>query len=88
MMLNCRNSEECAVAMAMIIMAANAAGIYGAQIFRADDAPRYHRGFAVNCGLLGGALAFAIFQFAREHLARKKGETELGDDSSELEEKD
>jgi len=69
MAVNCRSSEERAVAMAMIIMAANAAGIYGAQIFRSDDAPKYHRGFIVNVALLAAALAFAIFQAVQYYLS-------------------
>jgi hypothetical protein len=62
MSLNARNSEERAVAMAMIIMAANMAGIYANQLFRADDKPRYRRGLSVNVALLVGALGFAVFQ--------------------------
>ncbi|KAF1347342.1 MFS general substrate transporter [Lizonia empirigonia] len=34
----------------MVIMGANIAGIYGAQIFREDDRPRYRRAFAVADG--------------------------------------
>jgi hypothetical protein len=33
-------------------MGANIAGIYGAQIFRRDDRPRYRRAFAVACAVL------------------------------------
>lgn len=41
-------------------MAANSAGIYGHQLFRADDKPLYHRGLAVNAALIGAALTIAI----------------------------
>ncbi|KAI4747548.1 hypothetical protein E4T50_02147 [Aureobasidium sp. EXF-12298] len=48
MSLTCTDSEERALAMAMVIMGANIADIYGAQIFRADDRPRCRRAFNVN----------------------------------------
>lgn len=56
-------------------MAANAAGIYGAQLFRSDDKPRYHRGLTINVVLIAAALAFAIFQgfyYRRKKLAEAK----------------
>lgn len=33
-------------------MGANTAGIYGAQIFRSDDAPRYRRAFVIGIAVL------------------------------------
>lgn len=60
---NSRDGEERVLSSAFIIMAANTAGIYGGQIFRADDKPLYIRGFNVNIAILSGALAFAIYQF-------------------------
>lgn len=40
-----------------VIMGANIAGIYGAQIFRQEDKPKYRSGFSIGIGIL----AFAIF---------------------------
>lgn len=44
-------------------MGANIAGIYGAQIFRQDDRPRYRRGFTINIGVLALGLALAAVRF-------------------------
>lgn len=41
-------------------MAANAAGIYASQIFRADDRPRYHRALTVNVSILAFSLASTL----------------------------
>ncbi|PQE18887.1 MFS transporter protein [Rutstroemia sp. NJR-2017a BVV2] len=43
--INCKQPQERSVAMAMIIMAANAAGIAGGQVFRTADAPLYVHAF-------------------------------------------
>jgi len=61
--LSCVDSEERALAMAMVITGANVAGIYGAQLFREDDEPRYRRAFSVNCAILAFGLALAIFRY-------------------------
>lgn len=61
--LSCEDSEERALAMAMVITGANTAGIYGAQIFREDDEPRYRRAFSVACAILAFGLVLAIFRF-------------------------
>lgn len=61
--LACEDSEERALAMAMVITGANTAGIYGAQIFREDDEPRYRRAFSVACAILAFGLSLAIFRF-------------------------
>lgn len=61
--LACEDSEERALAMAMVITGANAAGIYGAQIFREDDEPRYRRAFSVACAILALGLLLAAGRF-------------------------
>ncbi|EJD52883.1 alternative sulfate transporter [Auricularia subglabra TFB-10046 SS5] len=73
MLLQCRNAAERAVAMAMIIMAANGAGIYGAQLLRSDDAPRYHRGFVVMVALLAAAVVVCLAQWAWDWRDTNKG---------------
>ncbi|KAH7098810.1 alternative sulfate transporter [Auriculariales sp. MPI-PUGE-AT-0066] len=84
MTLHCRNSTERAIALAMAIMSANCAGIYGAQLLRADDSPRYHRGFLVMVVILSAALVAALFQWSADsYLVRKaaaKGEVDLVDE--------
>lgn len=52
-------------------MAANIGAIYGAQIFQADDKPRYRRAFAVNIGLLGFALSLACIRYVLEQRKRR-----------------
>ncbi len=53
-------------------MGANIAGIYGAQIFRSDDSPRYRRGFGVNIGVLALGLSLAILRWIDDHWWRKR----------------
>jgi hypothetical protein len=57
---------------ARIIMSANIGAIYGAQIFQADDKPRYRRAFATNIGLLAAALALASARYIWEKYRVKK----------------
>ena len=52
-------------------MGANIAGIYGAQIFRQDDRPRYRRGFSINIGVLAFGLALATVRFIDDWRRRK-----------------
>lgn len=52
-------------------MGANIAGIYGAQIFRQDDRPRYRRGFSINIGVLAFGLALATVRFVDDWRRRK-----------------
>ncbi|CAI6099334.1 unnamed protein product [Clonostachys chloroleuca] len=76
MSLACNDSEERALAMAMVIMGANIAGIYGAQIFRSDDAPRYRRGFGINIAVLTVGLSMAILRFVDDKFWRKRAPVE------------
>jgi hypothetical protein len=41
-------------------MAANCAGIIGAQLFRADDRPYYDRGWSIIAGLISFTLALVV----------------------------
>ena len=67
-------------------MGANMAGIYGAQIFRQDDRPRYRRAFNVNIGILAFGLSLALARFIddkfRRRKAPKQSETESESESS------
>ncbi|CAO2658282.1 Nn.00g060050.m01.CDS01 [Neocucurbitaria sp. VM-36] len=83
MSLTCTDSEERALAMALVIMGANIAGIYGAQIFRNDDRPRYRRAFAIACAVLAVGLLLAIFRFVEDKIRRRRKAHNLEDSFSE-----
>ncbi|OJJ03028.1 hypothetical protein ASPVEDRAFT_889509 [Aspergillus versicolor CBS 583.65] len=70
--LACDDSEQRALAMAGVIMNANIAGIYGAQIFRADDNPLYRRGFSVALAVLSAGLVLAIVRFIDTLIQRRR----------------
>lgn len=53
-------------------MGANIAGIYGAQIFREDDRPRYRRAFSVNCAVLAIGLALAALRYFNDVIHRRR----------------
>lgn len=55
-----------------VIMGANIAGIYGAQIFRSDDKPLYRRGFGINIAVLSVGLALAVFRFVDSWLLKRR----------------
>jgi hypothetical protein len=57
-------------------MGANIAGIYGAQLFRQDDRPRYRRGFTVNIAIVAFGLALAVVRYIddrRRKVRRRRG---------------
>lgn len=72
-------------------MGANCAGIYGAQLFRQDDRPRYRRGFTVNICILAFGLGLAVVRYIddrvkkvrKRHTANtiERDENESGSDS-------
>ncbi|KAI9733997.1 MAG: hypothetical protein M1834_002654 [Cirrosporium novae-zelandiae] len=78
---NCIGPQQRSVAMAMIIMAANAAGIAGSQVFRDDDKPLYHRAFTTITALAAASEAVVIGQmvwyFASNRILAKKPESEV-----------
>lgn len=53
-------------------MGANIAGIYGAQIFRQDDRPRYRRAFSVACAVLAFGLVLAIVRYLDDVVRRRR----------------
>lgn len=53
-------------------MGANAAGIYGAQIFRADDKPKYRRGFSIGIGVLGVGIILAVIRYVDDRIRRRR----------------
>ncbi|KAF6821161.1 alternative sulfate transporter [Colletotrichum musicola] len=72
MSLTCTDPEERSLAMAMIIMSANIAAIYGAQLFQADDKPLYRRAFDSNIGILSFALALACIRYGHEVYQKRR----------------
>ncbi|KAM0547309.1 hypothetical protein ACHAPJ_010444 [Fusarium lateritium] len=70
--VNIRNPAERSITMALLIMTANAAGLAGAQIFQAHDAPLYRTGFTVILTLASIALVFAIISNAQYLWLNKK----------------
>ncbi|KAI9374311.1 major facilitator superfamily domain-containing protein [Aspergillus egyptiacus] len=56
----CRSPQERSVAMALVVMAANCAGISGSQIFRTEDRPLYHRGLTAICALAAASWVLAL----------------------------
>lgn len=55
-----------------VISGANIAGIYGAQIFRADDRPYYRRGFSINIAVLSVGLSLAIGRYIDDRIRRRR----------------
>jgi hypothetical protein len=60
-------------------MGANIAGIYGAQIFREDDKPRYRRAFSIACAVLAFGIALAIFRFLDDFRRRRRDARRVSD---------
>ncbi|KAL4938462.1 hypothetical protein BDV06DRAFT_225994 [Aspergillus oleicola] len=56
----CKTPQERSVAMALVVMAANCAGISGSQIFRTEDKPLYLHGLTAICVLAGVSWALAL----------------------------
>jgi hypothetical protein len=74
-----------------VIMGANIAGIYGAQIFRSEDRPLYKRGFAINLAIVSTAVVLAGIRYVDDIIRRRKvaGQVQLeqGSGSDEATEK-
>jgi predicted MFS family arabinose efflux permease len=75
--LACEDSEQRALAMAGVIMNANIAGIYGAQIFRQDDKPLYRRGFSVAIAVLCVGFTLAIVRWADDKRRQRRASRAL-----------
>lgn len=68
--------------MIRVIMGGNIAGIYGAQILRADDRPLYRRGFSINIGILAVAIGLAAIRFWDDQRVKRR-QKRLGEYASE-----
>ncbi len=58
-------------------MGANIAGIYGAQIFRSDDRPKYRRGFSINIAIISVAICLAVVRFVDDLIRRRRKAQQL-----------
>ncbi|KAF4544950.1 MFS transporter [Lasiodiplodia theobromae] len=58
--LNARTAGERSITMALFIMAANAAGIVGGQLFQSSDKPLYETGWTSIVALTSVGLVFAV----------------------------
>ncbi len=63
-------------------MGANIAGIYGAQIFRQDDRPRYRRGFSINIAVLTLAVVLAAIRYADDVVRRRRSARQVHNESA------
>ena len=63
-------------------MGANIAGIYGAQIFRRDDRPKYRRGFSIACAVLAVGVGLAILRFVDEQIRKRRNKNKALSDRS------
>jgi hypothetical protein len=63
-------------------MGANIAGIYGAQIFRQDDRPRYRRAFSIACAILALGLVMAIVRYIDDKIRKRRKARQIDDASS------
>ncbi|CEJ56776.1 Putative Permease of the major facilitator superfamily [Penicillium brasilianum] len=70
----CRTPQERSVAMALVVMAANCAGISGSQIFRTADAPKYLHGLTAICALAGASWVLAAILCVQYYTRRRKEE--------------
>lgn len=71
--LTCTDSEERALAMAGVIMGANIAGIYGAQLYQKKDKPRYRNAFTIALAVLAFGAVLATVRKIDEIINGKKG---------------
>ncbi|KAH7419803.1 putative allantoate permease [Cadophora sp. MPI-SDFR-AT-0126] len=70
--VNCTTPQERSICMALVVMAANCAGIAGSQIFRTEDAPKYIRGLTTIIGLAAGGWVLIVLQMVGYWLKSRK----------------
>ncbi|KAI1483471.1 putative allantoate permease [Daldinia eschscholtzii] len=76
--VNCRRPQERSIAMAMVIMGANAGGIAGNQVFRTQDAPLYQNAFTA-CVVLSAVLVLEIVGHGAWYFTSNKKLDKQGD---------
>jgi len=79
MALNAKTAGERSITMAIFVMSANIAGIIGSQLFQAEDAPLYRKGWTAILALVSVALLMSILANVQYWLLnraqKKEGET-------------
>ncbi|CAG8238474.1 unnamed protein product [Penicillium salamii] len=68
----CRTPQERSVAMALVVMAANCAGIAGSQIFRTSDAPKYLHGLTASSAIAGVSWVLCLALGVQYYFRREK----------------
>ncbi|KAI1803998.1 putative allantoate permease [Daldinia bambusicola] len=76
--VNCQRPQERSIAMAMVIMGANAGGIAGSQVFRTQDAPLYHNAFTA-CVVLSAVVVVEVVGQGAWYFASNKKLDRRGD---------
>jgi hypothetical protein len=72
-----------------VIMGANIGGIYGAQLFRADDRPRYRRGFSIGCAIIAFGVVCAVLRYiVGDAMRRRKTQRQQHQPPRHLEDED
>jgi hypothetical protein len=72
MALNASTAGERSLTMAVLIMAANTAGIVGSQIFQQDDRPLYRTGWTVIVSLVSLALVASVVANTQYYFLNKR----------------
>lgn len=78
--LNAKSAGERSITIALMVMAANAAGIIGSQLFRGNDKPLYAKGWTailvvVSVGLVTSVFANVQYFFLNRRQKRVGGRT-------------
>ncbi|RDW68703.1 uncharacterized protein DSM5745_08463 [Aspergillus mulundensis] len=69
----CKTPQERSVAMALVVMAANCAGISGSQIFRTEDKPLYLHGLTAICALAAASWVLALALNLQSYFTHRRG---------------
>jgi hypothetical protein len=64
-------------------MGANTAGIYGAQLYREDDEPRYRRAFSICIAVISLGVVLAIVRKVDEIFIRRRNGGKLPSESTQ-----
>lgn len=83
----CKTPQERSVAMALIVMAANCAGISGSQVFRTSDAPRYRHALTAVCVLAAVAWVQTVALNLQTWRAQVKDKKENNEKESQPQDK-
>ncbi|XHG08022.1 hypothetical protein AWENTII_011150 [Aspergillus wentii] len=80
----CKSPQERSVSMALIVMAANCAGISGSQVFRTSDKPRYLHGLTAICALAAASWVLCAILNSHYFLLRRKNQKQDGSEGTKV----